>query len=430
MWQCDPMHGNTEESPSGHKTRHFDRIMDEVEGFFEVHQRLGTHPGGIHIEHTGEDVTECLGGAQMISHAELGSRYETACDPRLNTQQSLELAFLVVGDAAPMSPPERPPTIGLVLHPRRDPGPSAPRSSPGRRPTAAGWWPAPRTPAAPRPASSLRPAAEEADALVSIGGDGTMLGALRLVVKRAVPVLGVNLGNLGFLVEVEPDELPAALDRLERGEFTIEQHSALQLRAGDEESVGFNDVALVRVPDDGIVNAALSVGGQRMGRYRCDGLVVATPAGSTAYSYAAGGPVVSPLLDAVIIAPLAPMSGISRPMVRLGRRAGGADAARGQRAAGGGGRRPRPAPHAGGRDDRDPPDPQRRPGRPARPRPPPAPQPGQAQPARPAVPPRGAAGPADRALALCLRVELGHDERQLEVVDAVERALVGLQRYS
>jgi len=96
VWQCDPMHGNTEESPSGHKTRHFDNITDEVEGFFEVHQRLGTHPGGIHIEHTGEDVTECLGGAQMISHGELGSRYETACDPRLNTQQSLELAFLVV----------------------------------------------------------------------------------------------------------------------------------------------------------------------------------------------------------------------------------------------------------------------------------------------------------------------------------------------
>jgi 3-deoxy-7-phosphoheptulonate synthase len=96
VWQCDPMHGNTEETPSGHKTRHFDNVMDEVEGFFEVHQELGTHPGGIHIEHTGENVTECLGGAQMISHGELSSRYETACDPRLNTQQSLELAFLVV----------------------------------------------------------------------------------------------------------------------------------------------------------------------------------------------------------------------------------------------------------------------------------------------------------------------------------------------
>ncbi|MDQ3577227.1 MAG: 3-deoxy-7-phosphoheptulonate synthase class II [Actinomycetota bacterium] len=95
IWQCDPMHGNTHESPTGYKTRHFDRIVDEVQGFFEVHRRLGTHPGGIHVELTGEDVTECLGGAQEISDADLSGRYETACDPRLNTQQSLELAFLV-----------------------------------------------------------------------------------------------------------------------------------------------------------------------------------------------------------------------------------------------------------------------------------------------------------------------------------------------
>ncbi len=96
VWQCDPMHGNTEESPSGHKTRVFENVMDEVEGFFEVHQRMGTHPGGIHVEHTGEDVTECVGGAQLISHDDVGSRYETACDPRLNAQQALELSFLVV----------------------------------------------------------------------------------------------------------------------------------------------------------------------------------------------------------------------------------------------------------------------------------------------------------------------------------------------
>jgi 3-deoxy-7-phosphoheptulonate synthase len=95
VWQCDPMHGNTHESTTGYKTRHFDRIVDEVQGFFEVHRALGTHPGGIHIELTGEDVTECLGGAQEISDADLHGRYETACDPRLNTQQSLELAFLV-----------------------------------------------------------------------------------------------------------------------------------------------------------------------------------------------------------------------------------------------------------------------------------------------------------------------------------------------
>lgn len=95
IWQCDPMHGNTHESTTGYKTRHFDRIVDEVQGFFEVHGALGTHPGGIHVEVTGEDVTECLGGAQEISDSDLAGRYETACDPRLNTQQSLELAFLV-----------------------------------------------------------------------------------------------------------------------------------------------------------------------------------------------------------------------------------------------------------------------------------------------------------------------------------------------
>jgi 3-deoxy-7-phosphoheptulonate synthase len=95
IWECDPMHGNTHESSNGYKTRHFDRIVDEVLGFFEVHRSLGTHPGGIHVELTGEDVTECLGGAQAILDADLADRYETACDPRLNSQQSLELAFLV-----------------------------------------------------------------------------------------------------------------------------------------------------------------------------------------------------------------------------------------------------------------------------------------------------------------------------------------------
>ena len=95
VWACDPMHGNTRESPSGYKTRHFDDVMDEVRGFFEVHEDQGTHPGGVHVELTGDDVTECLGGAQELTDADLSGRYETACDPRLNTSQSLELAFLV-----------------------------------------------------------------------------------------------------------------------------------------------------------------------------------------------------------------------------------------------------------------------------------------------------------------------------------------------
>ena len=95
LWVCDPMHGNTYEAPSGYKTRSFDDVLDEVKGFFEVHKALGTHPGGIHIELTGDDVTECVGGGEKISHEDLATRYESACDPRLNHAQSLELAFLV-----------------------------------------------------------------------------------------------------------------------------------------------------------------------------------------------------------------------------------------------------------------------------------------------------------------------------------------------
>ena len=95
VWQSDPMHGNTFTASNGYKTRHFDKIVDEVQGFFEVHRELGTHPGGIHIELTGENVTECLGGAQDITDVDLPGRYESACDPRLNTEQALELSFLV-----------------------------------------------------------------------------------------------------------------------------------------------------------------------------------------------------------------------------------------------------------------------------------------------------------------------------------------------
>ena len=95
LWVCDPMHGNTFESSTGYKTRQFEDVMDEVKGFFEVHKSLGTFPGGVHIELTGDDVTECLGGGAQISAEDLATRYETACDPRLNHTQSLELAFLV-----------------------------------------------------------------------------------------------------------------------------------------------------------------------------------------------------------------------------------------------------------------------------------------------------------------------------------------------
>jgi len=95
VWVCDPMHGNTREAATGHKTRLFDDVVSEVEGFFEVHRELGTIPGGLHIELTGDDVTECIGGTGGVLEGNLGDRYETACDPRLNREQSLELSFMV-----------------------------------------------------------------------------------------------------------------------------------------------------------------------------------------------------------------------------------------------------------------------------------------------------------------------------------------------
>ena len=95
LWVTDPMHGNGITTPTGYKTRRFDDVMDELKGFFESHREVGTFPGGIHIELTGDDVTECLGGSENIDEATLGTKYESLCDPRLNHMQSLELAFQV-----------------------------------------------------------------------------------------------------------------------------------------------------------------------------------------------------------------------------------------------------------------------------------------------------------------------------------------------
>ena len=97
LWVTDPMHGNTVTSPNGYKTRNFDDVIDEVRGFFEVHHSLGTVPGGLHVEMTGDDVAECLGGADPIDQDAFLDRYESVCDPRLNHMQSLEMAFLVAG---------------------------------------------------------------------------------------------------------------------------------------------------------------------------------------------------------------------------------------------------------------------------------------------------------------------------------------------
>jgi len=95
VWSCDPMHGNTVKSGNGYKTRPFDQILQEVREFFEIHRAEGTHPGGVHFELTGQDVTECVGGAQAITEADLSNRYHTHCDPRLNAKQALELSFVL-----------------------------------------------------------------------------------------------------------------------------------------------------------------------------------------------------------------------------------------------------------------------------------------------------------------------------------------------
>jgi 3-deoxy-7-phosphoheptulonate synthase len=98
VWSCDPMHGNTVKASSGYKTRRFEHILGEVQGFFAVHRAEGTHPGGVHFEMTGSNVTECVGGAQDITDEDLSSRYHTHCDPRLNANQALELAFLLADE--------------------------------------------------------------------------------------------------------------------------------------------------------------------------------------------------------------------------------------------------------------------------------------------------------------------------------------------
>jgi NAD+ kinase len=156
------------------------------------------------------------------------------------------------------------------------------------------------------------------DAVVALGGDGTMLGAMRLVLGRPVPVLGVNHGNLGFLVEVQPQTLGLALDRLADGDFTIEAHACLVAEAPGVElatAFGFNDVVLARLGRSGAVSVDLTVNDQRYGYYKADAVVVATPDGSTAYNYAAGGPVLSPSAAVMVITPVAPMAGIGRAVV-------------------------------------------------------------------------------------------------------------------
>ncbi len=153
------------------------------------------------------------------------------------------------------------------------------------------------------------------DLVISLGGDGTMLRAMRLAGRQHAPVLGVNLGKLGFLAEVDVPDLPGALSAIDRQQFTIEPRLGIDGALGAQAITAFNDVAVVRVPGQGSAIVAVHVDGQPFVSYAGDAVVVATPTGSTAYSFSAGGPIVSPAVEALLVTPAAPHSACNRGVV-------------------------------------------------------------------------------------------------------------------
>ncbi len=153
------------------------------------------------------------------------------------------------------------------------------------------------------------------DLVVSLGGDGTMLRAMRLADGQRAPVLGVNLGKLGFLAEVDVPDLPGALSAIDDHQFTVEPRLAVDAVLEGRKITAFNDIAVVRVPGEGSAVVAVRVGGQPFVSYSADAVVVATPTGSTAYSFSAGGPITSPAVEALLVTPAAPHSAYSRGVV-------------------------------------------------------------------------------------------------------------------
>ncbi|MEV4566725.1 NAD(+)/NADH kinase [Nonomuraea sp. NPDC049419] len=155
---------------------------------------------------------------------------------------------------------------------------------------------------------------EKADLLVGLGGDGTMLRTMRLLAGRPTPILGVNLGKLGFLAEIDVDELPKTLSAIDRHEYTIEPRMAIRTSVNGTEMTAFNDIALVRYPGHGLANVAVTPSGSPFVRYSADAVIVATSTGSTAYSFSAGGPIVSPRVEAVLVVPAAAHSAFNRAL--------------------------------------------------------------------------------------------------------------------
>lgn len=157
---------------------------------------------------------------------------------------------------------------------------------------------------------------DRADLLVSLGGDGTMLRTMRLIAGRPTPILGVNLGKLGFLAEIDVEDLPFALSAIDSHQYTVEPRMAVRATFGEGKTVtAFNDIALVRTPGDGLSAVAISVEGHPFVRYAADAVIVATSTGSTAYSFSAGGPIVSPTVEGFLVVPAAAHSAFNRALV-------------------------------------------------------------------------------------------------------------------
>src|SRR3954462_5684351 len=191
--------------------------------------------------------------------------------------------------------------VGLVLHPRRDCGAAIDAIvnwAASREVTVLGLHDEIDRIDCDAVGVSPEELVERAGLLVSLGGDGPMLRTMRLVEGRKTPVLGVNVGRLGFLAEVDLPDLPDALSAIDQHRFTIEPRTAVRtvLPGGDEVSA-FNDIALVRVPGDGLAAVGIAVEGSNFVNYAADAVIVSTPTGSTAYSFSAGGPIVSPNVE-------------------------------------------------------------------------------------------------------------------------------------
>ncbi|MEQ4718599.1 MULTISPECIES: NAD(+)/NADH kinase [unclassified Nonomuraea] len=156
---------------------------------------------------------------------------------------------------------------------------------------------------------------ERADLLVGLGGDGTMLRTMRLLAGRPTPILGVNLGKLGFLAEIDVDELAGTLSAIDNHRYTIESRMAIRSRINGTDVTAFNDIALVRIPGEGLAAVSVTPAGSDFVRFAADAVIVATSTGSTAYSFSAGGPIVSPRVEAVLVVPAAAHSAFNRALV-------------------------------------------------------------------------------------------------------------------